>query len=189
MERIAPRLLVAAQGTGDDRDVLAASAWTSAARAVRGGGRGSACRAWRGSVRRRAGAGRLTRIMPNRAAGVNGSPVHPPNLKRPWRYRHGRPHQRKRRESVQHLQNLLGTPLRVPFPDLRPGAPRAAAPRCDTRSRPGGLAPRRYLQRPRKLTPAQVSAIRALAATRSLRSLAADFGVSHETVRAACRRG
>ena len=45
-------------------------------------------------------------------------------------------------------------------------------------------APRR-----RKLSPDQEAAIRALAATKSLRSLAADFGVSHETVRAVCRRG
>jgi DNA-binding CsgD family transcriptional regulator len=38
------------------------------------------------------------------------------------------------------------------------------------------------------LTPAQESVIRALAATKSLRLIAADFGVSHETVRAVCRR-
>ena len=38
--------------------------------------------------------------------------------------------------------------------------------------------------RARKLTPAEESTIRALAGTKSLRSLAADFGVSHETVRA-----
>jgi hypothetical protein len=33
------------------------------------------------------------------------------------------------------------------------------------------------------LTPSQEAEIVALAATKSLRSLAADFGVSHETVR------
>jgi hypothetical protein len=45
-------------------------------------------------------------------------------------------------------------------------------------------APPRYRHRPRKLTAADEAAIRALAGTRSLRALAADFGVSHETVRA-----
>ena len=46
----------------------------------------------------------------------------------------------------------------------------------------------RYSSRALKLSPAEESAIRALSATKSLRSLAADFGVSHETVRAVCRR-
>ena len=41
--------------------------------------------------------------------------------------------------------------------------------------------------RAQKLTPAEASAIRAPAATRSLLALAADFGVSHETVRAVLR--
>jgi hypothetical protein len=41
--------------------------------------------------------------------------------------------------------------------------------------------------RARRLTTADEAAIRALAATKSLRSLAADFGVSHETVRAILR--
>ena len=40
----------------------------------------------------------------------------------------------------------------------------------------------------RKLTPDQEAAIRSLAGTKSLRALAADFGVSHETVRAVLRR-
>ena len=35
-----------------------------------------------------------------------------------------------------------------------------------------------------RLTEAERSAIRSLAAGKSLRSLAADFGVSHETIRA-----
>jgi len=38
------------------------------------------------------------------------------------------------------------------------------------------------------LTADQESAIRSLAATKSLRSLAADFGVSHETVRSVLRQ-
>ena len=44
-------------------------------------------------------------------------------------------------------------------------------------------APRR-----RKLSPEQEAAIRASAGSRTLRDLAAEFGVSHETVRAVCRR-
>ena len=75
--------------------------------------------------------------------------------------------------------------MRVPVPDLRP-AP-VYTPRWPASSRPDAPAPRRYARRPGKLTPAQESAIRALAQTRSLRSLAADFGVSHETVRAVLR--
>lgn len=42
--------------------------------------------------------------------------------------------------------------------------------------------------RRRKLSPEQEAQIRALAGTTSLRSLAAEVGVSHETVRAVCRR-
>ena len=45
-----------------------------------------------------------------------------------------------------------------------------------------GQAPSQIAQ-PRKLSPDQESAIRILARTKSLRNLAADFGVSHETVR------
>ena len=44
-----------------------------------------------------------------------------------------------------------------------------------------------HTPRRRRLTAEQESAIRALAGTRSLRSLAADFGVSHETVRGVLR--
>jgi DNA-binding CsgD family transcriptional regulator len=67
-------------------------------------------------------------------------------------------------------------------PDCRPGPVYirrwpAVSPRPPS-------CPRRYARRPGKLTPAQESTIRALAGTKSLRSLAADFGVSHETVRA-----
>jgi hypothetical protein len=46
----------------------------------------------------------------------------------------------------------------------------------------------RYRARARKLTTEQESVIRALTGTKSLRALAADFGVSHETIRAICRR-
>ena len=46
-----------------------------------------------------------------------------------------------------------------------------------------------HTPRRRKLTAEQEAAIRAEAGNRSLRELAADFGVSHETVRAVCRRG
>jgi hypothetical protein len=42
--------------------------------------------------------------------------------------------------------------------------------------------------RARKLTAHQESAIRVLAGTRSLRSLAADFGVSYEAIRAVLRQ-
>ncbi len=50
-----------------------------------------------------------------------------------------------------------------------------------------GRAPSQ-IARVRKLSLDQESAIRTLAQTKSLRSLAADFGVSHETVRAVLRR-
>jgi hypothetical protein len=66
----------------------------------------------------------------------------------------------------------LFAPRRVAVPDFRPLTRR----RCGS-----GV---RYCLRARKLTPAEESAIRALAGTKSLRALAADFGVSHETVRA-----
>ena len=72
------------------------------------------------------------------------------------------------------------------MPDLRPAD--SHAPRWAARSRRDDPAPRRYRVRARKLTPEQESTIRALAATKSLRSLAADFGVSHETVRAVLLR-
>ena len=41
--------------------------------------------------------------------------------------------------------------------------------------------------RPRKLAPEREEAIRAYAGNRSLRELAAEFGVSHETVRSVLR--
>ena len=69
----------------------------------------------------------------------------------------------------------LFAPRRVAVPDLRS---RSRHPRCGS-----GV---RYSVRARKLTPTEEAAIRALAATKSLRALAADFGVSHETIRAVC---
>ena len=71
----------------------------------------------------------------------------------------------------------LFAPRRVAVPDFR------LLPQC--RRCGSGV---RYSLRARRLTPAEESAIRALGASKSLRSLAADFGVSHETVRAICRR-
>lgn len=50
-----------------------------------------------------------------------------------------------------------------------------------------GSAPR-YARRQRKLSCADETTIRTLALSKSLRSLAADFGVSHETVRSTIRR-
>ena len=68
-------------------------------------------------------------------------------------------------------------PRRVAVPDLRPLCRRH---RCGSGAR--------YSLRAKKLTSADESAIRAFAGTRSLRALAADFGVNHETVRAVLRR-
>ncbi len=65
---------------------------------------------------------------------------------------------------------------RVATPDLR-ALPRRR--RCGTSGR--------YVLRARKITPAEASTIRAQAGTKSLRTLAAEFGVSHETVRAVLR--
>ena len=70
----------------------------------------------------------------------------------------------------------LFTPQRITVPDLRP---------LPGRRRSGSGA--RYALRAHKLGPAEEAAIRSLAATKSLRSLAAEFGVSHETVRAVVR--
>jgi hypothetical protein len=66
----------------------------------------------------------------------------------------------------------LAIPRRIAVPEVRPQHLRQ---RCGSS--------KRYGRRARKLTSAEESTIRALAATRSLRSLAADFGVSHETIR------
>jgi hypothetical protein len=56
--------------------------------------------------------------------------------------------------------------------------------------RVAGQSKRTAYQSPRwrRLSPEQVAAIRADAGNRSLRALAAELGVSHETVRAVLRR-
>ena len=46
-----------------------------------------------------------------------------------------------------------------------------------------------HAPRARKLSPEQEAALRGVASDRSLRELAAAFGVSHETVRRALREG
>ena len=71
----------------------------------------------------------------------------------------------------------LFAPRRVAVPDLRPRQHR----RCY------GTGARDSV-RARKLTPPEESAIWALTATKSLRSLAAEFGGSHETGRMVLRR-
>jgi hypothetical protein len=79
---------------------------------------------------------------------------------------------------------VAGARYRIPFHDLRAGY----APGCRWPSRHEGTTQPRYRARARKLTAHQESAIRVLAGTRRLRSLAADFGVSHETIRAVLRQ-
>ncbi len=75
--------------------------------------------------------------------------------------------------------------MRVLVPDFRPLP--AFTPRWSTGSRRDAPAHGRYRQRARMLTPVQEASIQSLAATKSLRSLAAEFGVSHETVRRVIR--
>ena len=80
----------------------------------------------------------------------------------------------------------LSLPRQIPIPAMGttasfPWRSPASEPRNDA-------TPGRYRSRPRTLTPEHAATIRALAGTRSLRSLAAEFGVSHETVRTAVRR-
>ncbi len=85
-------------------------------------------------------------------------------------------HRRKRRGSVASPRHgLCGT---------EPVGVTAVPPCCvaGQSKRVGDHSPRR-----RKLSAEQEAAIRALAATRSLRTLAAEFGVSHETVRSVLR--
>jgi hypothetical protein len=77
--------------------------------------------------------------------------------------------------------------LRTPRPVAVAPSANDMALRWPGRSRSEASASRRYHHRARRLTPAEESVIRALAGTRSLRSLAADYGVSHETIRAVCR--
>src|SRR5262245_42749146 len=75
---------------------------------------------------------------------------------------------------------VLGSRYRVRFPDLRTTSP--TEPRWAPRR--SVSTPPRYRARARKLTLDQEATIRALAASKSLRALATDFGVSHETIRA-----
>ena len=77
----------------------------------------------------------------------------------------------------------LFTPRRVAVPDLRTGASPSPRwpPRRDVPDTP------RYRARARKLTSDQEASIRAVGTTKSLRALAAEFGVSHETIRAVLR--
>jgi hypothetical protein len=79
----------------------------------------------------------------------------------------------------------LFVPRRIAVPDFRT----APAPTPRWPSRHDRLAGPRYHARARRLTPAQESTIRALAGTRSLRSQAANFGVSHVTIRAVLGSG
>ena len=91
---------------------------------------------------------------------------------------------RKRRGSNPHLQNLVAAPLRVPIMDFRPSSsqqPQWRLPRDAT-------SPCRYRARAHKLTLEQELTIQVLAGTRSLRSLADEFGVSRETIRAVVRQ-
>ncbi len=60
-------------------------------------------------------------------------------------------------------------PRRLIVPDLRL-----------SEQRPSGT---RYIERLRNISPDDEHAIRARAGTRSLRALAAEYGVSHETIR------
>jgi hypothetical protein len=77
----------------------------------------------------------------------------------------------------------LFVPRRIAIPDLRTGF--SFVPRW--RSKCGASARPRYRTRTQKLTTDQDTTIRALAGTKSLRTLAADFDVSHETIRAVIR--
>ncbi len=72
-------------------------------------------------------------------------------------------------------------PTRFLVPDLR--AVTSTDPRFVSPSSHEPPLRHRYGYRLRKLTSADEASIRALAKTKSLRSLAADFGVSHETIR------
>jgi len=81
----------------------------------------------------------------------------------------------------------LFAPRRIVVPDLRPSSP-SFMPRWSRVSRNVRHPSPHSRQRVRRLTIEQEAAIRALAGTKSLRTLAADFGVSHETIRAVTRQ-
>jgi hypothetical protein len=78
----------------------------------------------------------------------------------------------------------LFAPRRVAVPDLRVRS--TPSPRWPSQRE--ATARPRYQVRARKLTPDQEALIRALAVNKSLRGLAAEFGVSHETIRAVVRQ-
>ena len=78
----------------------------------------------------------------------------------------------------------LFVPRRIAVPDFRISS--SLIPRWPSR-REASAHPR-YRARARRLTPEQESAIRALAGTKSLRFLAKEFGVSHETIRSVVRQ-
>ena len=99
--------------------------------------------------------------------------------------RHG--FRRKRRGSVRHDQNHGFGSTRFAVPDFR--SPSVVSSRRSGHPRLDDPVYDRYRSRARKLTPIQEDEIRVLAGTRSLRSLAADFGVSHETVRVVKQTG
>ena len=74
-------------------------------------------------------------------------------------------------------------PSLTPLPN---GAIVVATPPPRQRAGQSGRSPYQRA-RPRRLSPAEREAIRVLAPNRTLRDLAAEFGVSHETVRAVLR--
>ena len=82
-------------------------------------------------------------------------------------------HRRKRRGSVRWVHSSRWRACHHDTPPLRvAGRSKRATYR---------------LPRQRKLSVAQVEAVRAEAGNRTLRELAAEFGVSHETIRTALR--
>jgi hypothetical protein len=91
---------------------------------------------------------------------------------------------RKRRGSVSRLLSSQEHAIAFHSPTCGPDTHLVAG------GHHGMRGPRnpRYRARARKLTAHQESAIRVLAGTRRLRSLAADFGVSNEAIRAVLRR-
>ena len=80
----------------------------------------------------------------------------------------------------------LFIPRRVLIPDFRPVLP-PFIPRWPVISRSTNRSSPRSRSRARKLTPGKEQSIRALSGTKSLRALAAEFEVSHETVRSVLR--
>ena len=80
----------------------------------------------------------------------------------------------------------VGGRVRIPVPDLWSAV--APPPRRLSPARRDDHALRYRVALRRKLTPAQDANLRALTGTKSLRAIAADFGVSLETVRVVCHR-